>query len=131
MDLSYIHEEDWQLLESLHPGAMAFLLRRSLWNEYRHLSTIPLNRLSNWEIDRLEQLSKLFIERDKQFDMVYHVCNDYSLERDITGKTPSSDLYETREYKTGTVFIHKENKEVHFFKGISNIDGLKLQSVIF
>ena len=77
MNLSYINAQNWNDFQERFSDAYQFLLRRSLWNEFWHLKTrkAPLNE---WEKTRLLELSLHF---EGTTGNLYHVCNDYSLQK--------------------------------------------------
>jgi hypothetical protein len=69
------------------------------------------------------------INEQKDFDeendfIMYDVCNDYSLD-EITTEFKSED-YKTENVRGGVVYRHKENKEIHYFKGKKGLSGKHL-----
>lgn len=61
MDLSYLHVEDWEEFERRYPGAVLFLRRRALLNEWKHLKGVHASgRASGWVQRRFHELDALF-----------------------------------------------------------------------
>jgi len=57
---------------------------------------------------------------------LYDVCNDYSLSRAETQKPPDARQYRHTDGFGGTLFIHKEYEELHYFVGPDGMDGTVL-----
>jgi hypothetical protein len=67
-------DRDMVEFQEKYPSAYAFLLNRSLFNEYRHLETNDII-LNDWQKNRLDELRKLFkyteIARANVDDMLF------------------------------------------------------------
>lgn len=53
----------------------------------------------------------------------YHVCNDYSLEKMKPEEIIDEPIYRTKPYDGGTLYIHREYNEIHYFIGPDNLEG--------
>lgn len=96
---------------------------------------------SNGSIYIAEYYLNVIEPMENEEQVVFHVCNDYSLERvkadDINGRTKQKiwgewndkSLYRKRKALfpwNGWVYTHIEHNEIHYFEGAASLQGKHL-----
>jgi len=107
MDLNFITANEIAEFERQFPTAAAFLRKRSLWGEYRHLSANKhilndwqkgrLNELVNWQKSRLNSVATKQLQHQRNsYETDDDATNNYRKGQDHDERNRSEDLGQWR-----------------------------------